>query len=169
MGGSHPGDTRVPFTVSRQKEFWRCAYRRAGLRENGQLRFQSPAGGKVILAVAATDDRDTPAYFQSSLSDLQRATPQTVSAAWTQHVAWWQSFWSKSFIEIPDKTVQSWWYGSLYVLAPAASTGTSLPGFGATGSLHPTSAGKATTRWTTTTRLRSGLRSLPTMSTWQIL
>ena len=96
--------------------------------DNGKLHFQIPAGGKVIVAVAATDDRDTPAYFQSAISELQHASAQTVATGWTRHVASWRNFWSKSFVEIPDKTVQSWWYGSLYVLASWSKHGNVAPG-----------------------------------------
>src|ERR1017187_1811752 len=51
---TYPGDTQVS-------------------TENGDLRFQIPAGGKVIVAVAATDDRDAAGYFASAISELQRS------------------------------------------------------------------------------------------------
>jgi len=126
---AHPGDTRIPFAGIAPEGV--LATRVIGAQvhgEDGDLRFQVPAGGKVILAVAATDDRDAAGYFQSSISDLQRATAETVAAASSRHLAWWRNFWSKSFVEIPDKTVQSWWYGSLYVLASCSKTGNVAPG-----------------------------------------
>ncbi len=126
---THPGDPRIPFTGMAPEGI--LAVRIVGAQlhgENGDLRFQIPAGGKVILVVAATDDRDSAGYFQSSISELQRASVEAVAAARSRHVAWWRNFWSKSFVEIPDKTVQSWWYGSLYVLASCSKTGNVAPG-----------------------------------------
>jgi Concanavalin A-like lectin/glucanases superfamily len=126
---THPGDTRVRFDGIAPEGV--LATRIIGARvstENGKLRFEIPAGGKVIVAVAATDDRDSAGYFQSTMSELQRASVETVAGAWSQHVAWWRSFWSRSFVEIPDKTVQSWWYGSLYVLASCSRQGNVAPG-----------------------------------------
>ncbi|HXE07411.1 MAG TPA: LamG-like jellyroll fold domain-containing protein [Acidobacteriaceae bacterium] len=126
---AHPGDPRIPFDGIAPEGIF--AVRILGVdasSENGLLRFQVPAGGKVIVAVAAVDDRDSAGYFQSSISELNRAAAQSVAAAWSRHVAWWRDFWSKSFIEIPDKTVQSWWYGSLYVLASCSRTGNVAPG-----------------------------------------
>ena len=74
------------------------------------------------------DNRDSAEYFRSSIASLQQASASTIAAIRSRHVAWWQSFWSKSFIEIPDKTVQSWWYGSLYVLASCSKHGNVAPG-----------------------------------------
>ena len=126
---THPGDRQVPFDGVAPEGV--MAVRIIGAQmatENGGLRFQVPAGGKVIVAVAATDDRDAARYFESSISELQRASAETVAETWSRHVAWWRNFWSKSFVEIPDKTVQSWWYGSLYVLASCSEPGNVAPG-----------------------------------------
>ena len=126
---AHPGDTRVPFDGIAPQGI--LAVRIVGAQvsaEDGVLRFQIPARGKVIVAVAATDDRDAPGYFQSAIAELKRTSADTVDRAWSRHVAWWRSFWSRSFVEIPDKTVQSWWYGSLYVLASCSRHGNVAPG-----------------------------------------
>ena len=126
---THPGDRQVPFAGIAPQGV--LAARIIGAQvatENGMLGFQVPAGSKVIVAIAAMDDRDSAGYFQSSISELQRASAETVAASWTRHVGWWRSFWSRSFVEIPDKTVQSWWYGSLYVLASCSRQGNVAPG-----------------------------------------
>lgn len=126
---SHPGDKQVPFDGIAPEGI--LAIRLIGAKpveEGGTLHFVVGAGRKVIVAVAATDDRDSPGYFESSLSDLERASEATVAAAWTRHVNSWRSFWSKSYVELPDKTVQAWWYGSLYVLASSSKSGNVAPG-----------------------------------------
>jgi hypothetical protein len=126
---AHPGDAQIPFDGIAPEGV--LAARVIGAQvstEDGTLRFQVSAGGKVIVAVAATDDRDAAGYFQSAISVLQRATAETVAGAWSRHVAWWRSFWSRSFVEIPDKTIQSWWYGSMYVLASCSKKGNVAPG-----------------------------------------
>ena len=35
------------------------------------------------------------------------------------HLAWWRSFWSKSFIQIPDKLMENLWYCGLFITSPA--------------------------------------------------
>lgn len=86
---THPGDTQVPFDGVAPEGV--LAVRIMGAQvsaEKGELRFQIPAGGEVIVAVAATDDRDATGYFQSAIAELQRATAETVAQAWSRHVGW---------------------------------------------------------------------------------
>ena len=40
------------------------------------------------------------------------------------HLAWWRSFWSKSFIQIPDKLMENLWYCGLNNLACASRSET---------------------------------------------
>jgi len=34
-----------------------------------------------------------------------------------RHIAWWQRFWDRSYISVPDRRLQQMWYRSLYYLA----------------------------------------------------
>lgn len=45
------------------------------------------------------------------------------------HDRWWRGFWSRSFIDIPDKNLENVWYFGLYQLA-GCSRGRLLPGIG---------------------------------------
>ena len=126
---AHPGDAQIPFDGSAPEGV--MAMRILGAQasdQNGSLHFTIPASGSVTIAVAVMDNRDTAEYFHQAITDLQQANARTVAATWSRHVAWWRDFWSQSFIEIPDKTLQSWWYGSLYVLASCSKQGNVAPG-----------------------------------------
>lgn len=126
---SHPGDPRLPFAGMAPAGV--MATRVVGARaseKEGELSFRIPAQGKVIVAIAVTDDRDSPSYFQQALSTLNRSDAGTITAARTRQKAWWHQFWSRSYVEFPDKTVQAWWYGSLYVLASCSRHGNVAPG-----------------------------------------
>lgn len=126
---THPGDKQVPYEGMGPEGV--LAMRVIGARvatEDGEVEFDVPAGGRVVVLVAATDNRDRPAYFDAAVSQLKDADLQSVAASWSHHLSWWRKFWSKSYVEIPDKTVQSWWYGSLYVLASCSRTGNVAPG-----------------------------------------
>jgi hypothetical protein len=126
---AHPGDARIPFEGIGPEGV--LAMRIVGGRAtiaNGKMHFTIPAGERVVMLVAAMDNRDTATYFHSALSALQQAGLPAVAASWSRHVAWWRNFWSKSYVEIPDKTIQSWWYGSLYVLASCSEPGNVAPG-----------------------------------------
>ena len=126
---AHPGDAQIPFDGCAPEGI--LAMRIIGARvssEKGGIHFTIPAGGRVTVAVAVMDNRDTEGYFHRAISDLQQASAKTIAATWSRHLVWWRKFWSKSFIEIPDKTVQAWWYGSLYVLASCSRQGNVAPG-----------------------------------------
>lgn len=126
---THQGDPQVPFDGIAPKGLLAVRIMGAPASEkSGRLNFQVPANGKVIVAVAAMDNRDSAGYFDDSISLLQKADDATVSGAWAKHGAWWRDFWSRSYVEFPDKTVQDWWYGSLYVLASCSRSGNVAPG-----------------------------------------
>jgi len=126
---THPGDAKIPFEGIGPDGV--LAMRVVGghaTLANGKMHFTIPARGRIVLLVAAMDNRDTSAYFHTALTDLEQASLPGVAASWSHHVAWWRKFWSKSYVEIPDKTIQSWWYGSLYVLASCSEPGNVAPG-----------------------------------------
>ncbi len=126
---THPGDSRIPFHGMAPEGV--LALRVVGAQASttkSVTRFSIPAKSHVIVLVAVMDDRDTPDYFHSALSTLHHASFHTVAAAWSRHLAWWRNFWARSYVEIPDKTIQSWWYGSLYVLASCSRSGNVAPG-----------------------------------------
>jgi alpha-L-fucosidase 2 len=77
--------------------------------------------GKPVLIVAAVSSRfdaaDFPAAAESRAKKFQPADLDILRAA---HEAWWRAFWSKSFVEIPDKTLEQRYYLSHYVMACAS-------------------------------------------------
>ena len=126
---SHPGDPHIPFNGVAPEGILATRILGAAVTQvDGESHFSIPAGGHVLLALTASDDRDREDYFNAAISGLQHTSEPNIAAIHTDHLAWWQHFWSKSFVEIPDKTVESWYYGSLYVLASCSRHGNVAPG-----------------------------------------
>ncbi len=126
---AHPGVPQLPFEGMAPEGV--LATRVIGAQvssQDGEMRFTVPADGHVIVSVDAADDRDRLDYLRAAISSQQQASEASIAAIHSAHVAWWQHFWSRSFVELPDKTVQSWWYGSLYVLASCSRQGNVAPG-----------------------------------------
>ena len=126
---SHPGDRHLPFAGIAPDGL--LAMRILGSkveRQDGEMRFTLAAGDHVILALAASDDRDRADYLPATISALQHLSEKSIDAMRTRHLDSWKQFWAKSYIEIPDKTIQSWWYGSLYVLASCTRHTAVAPG-----------------------------------------
>jgi len=126
---THPGDAHVPFDGIGPRGV--LAVRALGADatlHRGATQFTVPAGGRVTVLVAAFDARDEPGYLPAAIAALRAADAASVAASWSRHLAAWHRFWSKSYVDIPNKTLEDWWYGSLYVLASCSRAGHVAPG-----------------------------------------
>ena len=99
---------------------------------------QSISGNKVTVTVqpgttstlvAGIESNIDTSSYQSAADTLVGTLAQSdVNTLNGTHRAWWQTFWGASFVEIPDKTVEKSWYGSLYLLGSASRSGQYAPG-----------------------------------------
>jgi len=46
-------------------------------------------------------------------------TPDNIAQLLTEHRDWWKNYWLKSFVQIEDKTLNDFYYGSLYIMGSA--------------------------------------------------
>ena len=58
----------------------------------------------------------------------RRLGEKDIAALSAGHHNWWKVFWSRSFIEIPDKEIEKRWYAALYVLGSCSRAGKVAPG-----------------------------------------
>lgn len=54
---------------------------------------------------------------------VSKAMQNGMAVTKERHVAWWQSFWSHSSIQVPDSLLQNQWYMEMYKLGSAARQG----------------------------------------------
>jgi len=94
---------------------------------DGQLNFTLPAGASARIQVAVVTDRNTLDYVLEA-QKLAKTGDELLASMEQKHAAWWASFWSKSFVQIPDSQVQDSWYGSLYLLACCSKASCPPPG-----------------------------------------
>ncbi|MBB5058064.1 hypothetical protein HDF16_002770 [Granulicella aggregans] len=111
---SHPGDTHIPFNgVAPEGVLAMRIFGSAVSQTDGESHFSIPAGGHVIVAITASDNRDNKDYYNAAISGLQHMSELTVAVIQADHVASRRQFWSKSFVEIrirrssPGTTVRS--------------------------------------------------------------
>ena len=89
------------------------------------------APGKSVVVVTAilsdldAKDKDPLAAAKALVAGL---TPDQLAASIAAHRQWWQEFWGRSFIEIPDKTIEQCWYSSWYIMASCSRAGKVAPG-----------------------------------------
>lgn len=90
------------------------------------LTIQPGTTSTLVAGIVSSIDGTS---WQSSADALVGSLTQLdVDGYRSSHRSWWQSYWSRSYVEIPDKVVEKGWYGSLYLLACVSRTGKFAPG-----------------------------------------
>ncbi len=95
---------------------------------DAQLVFTLQPGQTVTLVTSAMSNQDDSDYAAQAIATITALQPGDIAARSTSHQAWWNAFWGKSFVEIPDKNIEKEYYGSLYLLASTSRTGEAAPG-----------------------------------------
>ncbi|MFC5824046.1 glycosyl hydrolase family 95 catalytic domain-containing protein [Nonomuraea insulae] len=85
-------------------------------------------GGTSTLVAGIVSSIDSGGWQPAADTVVGGLTQQGVADRNASHRSWWQRFWSKSYVEIPDKSVEKGWYGSLYLLGCVARAGKYAPG-----------------------------------------
>jgi alpha-L-fucosidase 2 len=90
----------------------------AGTAGNATLNFTLAPGQTVSLVASIMSNNDSMSFQTTALSQIASLAQSDVDALNTRH----------SFVEIPDKTIEKEYYGSLYLLASTSRTGEAPPG-----------------------------------------
>lgn len=85
-------------------------------------------GATARVAVAVLSDLDAKNPLAEAESQASAMTPEKFVNAVTAHEAWWDAFWKKSFVEIPDKVIEQHWYSAQYILGSCSRAGKVAPG-----------------------------------------
>jgi alpha-L-fucosidase 2 len=99
-----------------------------GAVSNNKLNFTLSPGNAVTLVTCIMSNYDSSDYTTAALSSISSIAPADVDSLLSAHHAWWSNFYGKSFIEIPDKTIEKEFYGSLHLLACCSRTDEAAPG-----------------------------------------
>ncbi|MDE0183975.1 MAG: hypothetical protein OXP71_00805 [Candidatus Poribacteria bacterium] len=86
-----------------------------------------PSDEQTFVTVQATHDGND--SVEAAVSALKQAA-STPERHLTEHRTWWQRFWGRSNVQLPDAKIESLWYMGLYLLASSSREG------GASVSLH---------------------------------
>jgi len=85
--------------------------------------------GTTSTLVVGIESNNNSSSYQSAADSLVGSLAQSdVNNLLTSHEAWWTSYWSQSYVEIPDKSIEKSWYGSLYLLGCVSRSGDYAPG-----------------------------------------
>jgi hypothetical protein len=82
-----------------------------------------------LVAVFRSDARTGPAgpttdaLKQSALAAAAKLDARAVAAFWAGHLAFWKSYWMRSYIRVYDDVLEKYYYGALYVLGSSTRPG----------------------------------------------
>jgi hypothetical protein len=77
--------------------------------------FRLPAGEHTLFVAIGHQSLGRPRSQAIELS--RQAAKSGYSKLRAEHIEWWQQFWNRSYISIPDKRLEQMWYRSVYYLA----------------------------------------------------
>jgi hypothetical protein len=92
------------------------------------LNFTLSPGNTYSLVTCIMSNYDSASYQSRAVGSISSKTPPDIDALRSAHHSWWNNFYSRSFIEIPNKTIEKEFYGSLYLLACCSRTNEAAPG-----------------------------------------
>jgi len=85
--------------------------------------------GTTSTLVAGIESNNDSSTYQSTADSMVGSLAQAdVNNLLSSHESWWQNYWAQSYVEIPDKSVEKSWYGSLYLLGCVSRSGDYAPG-----------------------------------------
>jgi len=105
-----------------------CVIGATGTVSNNQLQFTLTPGMSCTLATCIMSNYDSSSYQGTAISNINSLTPSNITTYNANHGTWWDNFYAKSFVEIPNKTIEREFYASLYLLACCSRANCAPPG-----------------------------------------
>ena len=99
-----------------------------GTITNNTLNFALSPGNTYTLITSIMSNYDSTDFQTQTVSSVAAAIAGTIDSLNASHHAWWSNFYTQSFVEMPNKTIEKEYYGSLYLMACCSRTHESTPG-----------------------------------------
>ncbi|MFJ1709796.1 glycosyl hydrolase family 95 catalytic domain-containing protein [Kitasatospora sp. NPDC088346] len=93
-----------------------------------QISLTLQPGVTYTFVSAIISNIDTPNYQSYATDVVGNLNQSWVDSINSDHRSSWQTYWSRSYVEIADKAIEKSWYGSLYQLRCVSRAGKYAPG-----------------------------------------
>jgi len=74
-------------------------------------------GKPVTIVASVITNHESETYNKDAKTKIAAINHKEVIRLIKEHNSWWQKFWAKSFVEVEDKVIEKYYYGSQYILA----------------------------------------------------
>lgn len=81
------------------------------------------SGADRTLVVTSAYAREGDVPSAAARADIAAADPAMLRAMYERHTAWWHDFYAQSFVSLPDKKLENFYWAQLYKLASATRQG----------------------------------------------
>jgi hypothetical protein len=95
---------------------------------DGGITFSLVPGKPVYLIASILSDLDAPNHLAAAQARAESVTAADIMNISETHRAWWQNYWSESYIDINDPVIEKSYYVSQYIMASASRSGKVAPG-----------------------------------------
>jgi hypothetical protein len=100
----------------------------ASKADGDSIAFTLQPGQTVRLVTNVQSDLDAGDTIVAARKRVVELTPDSIVALNAAHRAWWNQFWSESFIDIDDDLLEKFYYSSNYLMGSASRSGKTPPG-----------------------------------------
>ncbi|HEX3697025.1 MAG TPA: hypothetical protein VH374_16730 [Polyangia bacterium] len=99
-----------------------------GTVANDAMTFTLTSNAPVWLITGVMSNLDDANYQSRVLDSVASLGANDVTALEAAHRSWWDRFYRQSFVEIPDKVLEKFFYAALYLFGSASRAGEQAPG-----------------------------------------
>jgi hypothetical protein len=122
------GPTSTATTKGREISFAARLVGEQSSIDDGSIDFTLQPGKPVYLVGLILSDLDTPHHRAMAQIGAHEMTISEIERVLALHREWWRNYWSQSFVDIGDPTLEKFYYASQYITASASRTGKIAPG-----------------------------------------
>lgn len=95
-------------------------------QESAALSLQKGEKATIVLSFCSNHDQE--AYVEGAVDLIKNVQQTDLSSLYSDHQSWWNTFWSKSRVQLGDPFLEQYYYGSQYLLACCSRNNSFPPG-----------------------------------------
>lgn len=92
------------------------------------ISFTIPAGQSVFVVTATDGGKDDTACLENAKERIANLDEIEINKLYEELKTWWKDYWLKEYVELNDRILEEYYYGSLYQMGAASREGKTAPG-----------------------------------------
>lgn len=93
-----------------------------------EISFTIPAGENVAIVTSIDGGKEAVDCADKAKSRIEELDKAAVEGLYNAKQEWWKDYWTKEYVVLGDRTLEEYYYGSLYQMGAASRAGKVAPG-----------------------------------------